>query len=58
MSTWQPVFLQVLPSWKVNLSGSLSLKFRTNEKNGLLLYNGGGGRDQVRTFYYLYQVHL
>ena len=39
----------MLPSWKVNLSGSISLKFRTNEKNGLLLYNGGGsGQDQVK----------
>ena len=36
-------FFQILPSWKVNLSGSIALKFRTNERNGLLLYNGGGG---------------
>ncbi len=34
---------QVLPSWKVSLSGSISFKFSTNEKNGLLLYNGAGG---------------
>ena len=39
----------VLPAWKVNLSGSISLSFRTNENNGLLMFNGG--RDKVRVAY-------
>jgi len=42
-----PLPLQVLPSWKVSLSGSVSLRFRTNEKNGLLLFNPGRGKERV-----------
>ena len=33
----------MLPTWKVGQSGSLSFRFATNERNGLLFYNGAGG---------------
>ena len=33
-------FLQVLPSWNSTHGGSITFKFRTNEPDGLLLYNG------------------
>ena len=35
--------IKVLPTWKVGQSGSLSFRFATNERNGLLFYNGAGG---------------
>ena len=35
--------MKVLPTWKVGQSGSLSFRFATNERNGLLFYNGAGG---------------
>nr|XP_022912901.1 neurexin-1-like isoform X2 [Onthophagus taurus] len=31
----------VLPAWNAKKSGSISFKFRTNEANGLILFNGG-----------------
>ena len=40
---------QVLPSWKTTISGSISLKFRTNEPHGLLLFNAGGSPGKVST---------
>lgn len=40
-------FTQVLPSWKTTISGSISLKFRTNELHGLLLFNAGGSPGKV-----------
>ena len=38
-----PPPIKVLPTWKVGQSGSLSFRFATNERNGLLFYNGAGG---------------
>ena len=35
--------LKELNPWKVGQSGSLSFRFATNERNGLLFYNGAGG---------------
>lgn len=32
---------QVLPPWNAKKSGNISFKFRTNEANGLILFNGG-----------------
>ena len=40
--------LQALPVWKTSLSGSISLMFKTNEPNGLLLFNGGGNPGKVK----------
>ncbi|KAK9716993.1 Laminin G domain [Popillia japonica] len=31
----------VLPPWNAKKSGNISFKFRTNEANGLILFNGG-----------------
>ncbi|XP_017771732.1 PREDICTED: neurexin-1a-like, partial [Nicrophorus vespilloides] len=31
----------ILPPWNAKKSGNISFKFRTNEPNGLLLFNGG-----------------
>ena len=39
--------MQVLPSWKTTISGSISLKFRTNEAHGLLLFNRGNSPGKV-----------
>ena len=39
---------QILPKWSVSTSGSVSLRFKTNEMNGLLLFNSGGGPGKVR----------
>ena len=33
-------YLQALPSWNGTNGGSISFKFRSNEPDGLLLYNG------------------
>ncbi len=41
------VTFQALPSWNSSEGGSLSFKFRTNEKNGLVIYNGGSPMGQV-----------
>ena len=39
---------QVLPSWKSTSQGSIAVKIRTTEPNGLLMYNAGyGGGDSV-----------
>ncbi|KAG1696117.1 Neurexin-3 [Nymphon striatum] len=35
----------VLPSWEATRSGSLSFKMRTNEGNGLLMYNAGASKS-------------
>ncbi|XP_071747001.1 neurexin 1 isoform X2 [Lepeophtheirus salmonis] len=47
--TTQESFL-VLPSWKSTISGSISLKFRTNELNGILLFNGGNPHKDYFAF--------
>lgn len=41
------LLFQALPVWKSSLSGSISFMFRTNEPNGLLLFNGGGNPGKV-----------
>lgn len=38
----------MLPSWEGSRAGSMSFKIRTNEPNGLLLYNNGAPQAQVR----------
>lgn len=40
----------VLPSWQGAKSGSLSFKFKTNEPDGLILYNNGPGRNETDFF--------
>ncbi len=37
----------MLPSWEASKTGSMSFKIRTNEPNGLLLYNNGAPHAQV-----------
>ena len=37
----------MLPSWEASSTGSMSFKIRTNEPNGLLLYNNGAPHAQV-----------
>lgn len=40
----------MLPSWEAMKTGSMSFKIRTNEPNGLLLYNNGAPHAQVCPF--------
>ena len=40
---------QVLPTWNNTDGGALAFKFRTNEPDGLIFYNGGGAMGQVGT---------
>lgn len=40
----------MLPSWEASKTGSMSFKIRTNEPNGLLLYNNGAPHAQVCSF--------
>ena len=47
METFQ--YFQVLPAWTGEQSGSLSVKLRTSEPNGLIFYNRGEVRDLGRT---------
>ncbi len=55
-------FIQALPTWNSSEGGSLALSFRTNEPDGLVLYNGGSGTAQVRqcslTTLYLIRARL
>ncbi|XP_018330291.1 neurexin-3-like [Agrilus planipennis] len=39
----------ILPSWNAKKSGNISFKFRTNEPNGLILFNGGVRPPRHRT---------
>jgi leucine-rich repeat transmembrane neuronal protein 1/2 len=40
-----PESFLVLPSWKSSSRGSIGAKIRTTEKNGLLMFNSGPGKD-------------
>lgn len=44
---WYRRQLKMLPSWEASKTGSMSFKIRTNEPNGLLLYNNGAPHAQV-----------
>nr|CAH0109280.1 unnamed protein product [Daphnia galeata] len=41
-----PDTVLMLPSWEASKTGSMSFKIRTNEPNGLLLYNNGAPHAQ------------
>lgn len=43
----------MLPSWEAMKTGSMSFKIRTNEPNGLLLYNNGAPHAQVCLFLFV-----
>lgn len=47
---------QVLPSWNAKKSGTISFKFRTNEANGLILYNGGIRPPRVSLLFCHYNI--
>lgn len=38
---------QILPKWEAVKTGTLSFKFRTNEPNGLLMFNMGAKPPRV-----------
>ncbi|KAB0804576.1 hypothetical protein PPYR_01546 [Photinus pyralis] len=40
----------ILPAWNAKKSGNISFKFRTNEANGLILFNGGIRPPRVDLF--------
>lgn len=40
-----------LPTWDATRSGSISFKFRTNEQNGLLMYNSGATTAPTPDFF-------
>jgi neurexin len=40
----------ILPPWNAKKSGNISFKFRTNEANGLILFNGGIRPPRVDLF--------
>ncbi|XP_064212008.1 neurexin 1 [Tribolium castaneum] len=40
----------ILPPWNAKKSGNISFKFRTNEANGLILFNGGVRPPRVDLF--------
>ncbi|KAG5887691.1 hypothetical protein JTB14_002012 [Gonioctena quinquepunctata] len=40
----------ILPPWNAKKSGNISFKFRTNEANGLILFNGGVRAPRVDLF--------
>ena len=39
------LIIQVLPSWKSTSQGSIAVKIRTTEPNGLLMFNAGEGNS-------------
>lgn len=38
---------QILPKWEAVKTGTISFKFRTNEPNGLILFNMGAKPPRV-----------
>ncbi|KAK9891151.1 hypothetical protein WA026_013467 [Henosepilachna vigintioctopunctata] len=50
----------ILPPWNAKKTGNISFKFRTNEANGLILFNGGvrPPRFEIKSRYEFYMVPL
>lgn len=48
-----PQSFLVLPSWRSTSAGSISLKIRTSEADGVLIYNGGQQSDEKVDFFSL-----